>query len=65
MNKKNLAVGDIVTIMDQSAPRGSWPLGRVLEVFPDSHGIVRSVKLKTKSNVIERPVSKLCVVYGV
>ncbi|XP_056099696.1 uncharacterized protein LOC130078198 [Rhinichthys klamathensis goyatoka] len=62
---KNLAVGDVVAIMDPSAPRGSWPLGKVVEVFPDSHGLVRSVKLKTKSNIIERPISKLCMVYGV
>ena len=44
-NKKNLAVGDVVAIMDPSAPRGSWSLGRVLEVFPGSHSLVRSVKL--------------------
>ncbi|KAK7890880.1 hypothetical protein WMY93_022843 [Mugilogobius chulae] len=29
--KRNLSVGDIVAIMDPSAPRGSWPLGKVLE----------------------------------
>lgn len=62
--KRNLAVGDIVVIMDPSAPRGSWPLGRVLEVYPDARGFVRSVKLKTKST-IERPISKLCLVYGI
>lgn len=33
--KRGLAAGDIVVIMDSSAPRGSWPLGKVLEVFPD------------------------------
>lgn len=63
--KRNLTVGDIVAIMDPSAPRGSWPLGRVVEMYPDTHGLVRSVKLKTKSNTIERPISKLCLVYGV
>lgn len=63
--KRNLAVGDIVAIMDSSAPRGSWPLGRVLQVYPDAQGLVRSVKLKTKSNTIERPISKLCLVHEV
>lgn len=63
--KKNFAVGDIVAIMDPAAPRGSWPLGRVLEVYPDANGLVRSAKLKTKSNTIERPISKLCLVHGV
>ncbi|KAK0155297.1 hypothetical protein N1851_002355 [Merluccius polli] len=63
--KRSLVVGDIVTIMDASAPRGSWPLGKVLEVFPDKYGLVRSVKLQTKSNIIERPVTKLTLLHGV
>ncbi|KAK0153450.1 hypothetical protein N1851_004864 [Merluccius polli] len=62
--KRSLVVGDIVTIMDASAPRGSWPLGKVLEVFPDKYGLVRSVKLQTKSNIIERPVTKLTLLHG-
>lgn len=54
-NKKsrNLVPGDIVVFLDQSAPRGSWPLGKVLKVFPDRHGIS------------ERPITKLCFVPGV
>ena len=60
--RRSLAVGDIVVIMDPSAPRGSWPLGKVLEVFPDEHGLVRSVKLQTKCSTIVRPVTKLCLV---
>lgn len=63
--KRNLTIGDIVVVMDAAAPRGSWPLGRVLEVFPDKWGHVRSVKLQTKSNTIERPISKLCLVQEV
>lgn len=47
---RSLKLGDIVVIMDASAPRGSWPLGRILEVFPDKQGFVRSVKLQTKNN---------------
>lgn len=60
--KRSLVPGDVVVIMDSSAPRGSWPLGKVLEVFPDKRGLVRSVKLQTKSNTIERPVTKLCLI---
>ena len=63
--KQSLAVGDVVVIMDSSAPRGSWLLGKVLEIFPDAKGMVRSVKLQTKNNVIERPVTKLCLVQEV
>ncbi len=62
--KRSLTAGDIVMIMDSSAPRGSWPLGRVLKVFPDKQGLVRSVRLQKKANIIERPVTKLCLVHG-
>ena len=58
--KKNLTVGDIVLVVDPTAPRGSWPLGKVLETRPDGRGLVRSVKLQTKTSVLERPITKLC-----
>ena len=60
--KKNLATGDIVMIIDDSAPRSSWVLGRVLQVMPDAKGLVRRVLIKTKTNTLERPVDKLCLV---
>lgn len=63
--RRCLNVGDIVTIMYASAPRGSWPLARVFEVFPDRQGLVHSVNLQTKANIVERPVTKLCLVHGV
>lgn len=57
---RNFAVGDVVLVLDDSLPRCSWPLGRVIEVFPNhSDGLVRSVRLKTKSSVLVRPVDKL------
>ena len=58
--RKNFNVGDIVLVVDPTAPRGSWPLGRVLETKPDARGLTRSVKLQTKTSVIERPITKLC-----
>ncbi|KAK0132209.1 hypothetical protein N1851_032999 [Merluccius polli] len=58
--KKNLNVGDIVLVVDPTAPRGSWLLRRVLEAKPDMKGLVRSVKVQTKTSVLERPITKLC-----
>jgi hypothetical protein len=58
---KNLAVGDIVIIADPTAPRGSWLLGKIVETYPDNRGLVRSVKVRTKYNTLERPVNKLCL----
>ena len=44
---RNVAVGDIVWLADQNALRGRFRLGRVVEAFPDSQGIVRDVKVRT------------------
>lgn len=57
--QRNLMEGDIVLIADATAPRNSWMIGRIIKSFPDKSGIVRSVQIKTKTNVIERPVTKL------
>lgn len=59
--KKNIQTGDIVLIVDATAPRGSWMLGRVLQTFQDGKGLVRSVKIKTKTSVLERPITKVCL----
>ena len=45
-----------------SGIRKSYTLGRVLEVFPDKKGLVRIVKVKTKTTTLKRPVDKLCVI---
>ncbi|KAJ8391386.1 hypothetical protein AAFF_G00090160 [Aldrovandia affinis] len=35
--------------------------GKSSRTLPDSSGVVRRVKIKTKTNVLERPVNKLCL----
>ena len=58
----NLTVGDIVLVVDDSLPRCLWPLGRVLEVFPNKHdGCVLVARVKTKSGPFLRPINKLCL----
>ena len=57
---RNLSPGDIVLVVE-STPRNSWLMARVIETFPDSNGLVRSVKVQTKHSIIVRPVTKLCV----
>ena len=44
---RNVAVGDVVWLADQNTLRGQFRLGRVVEVHPDSKGVVRDVKVKT------------------
>ena len=59
---KNVGEGDLVLLVDPNAPRGSWPLARVTQVFPGSDGRVRSVEIKTAGGgVFRRPVVKIAV----
>ena len=60
----NLAVDDVVLIVDQSTVRGQWPLGRVCEVNTGRDGLVRSARLQTKTGEIVRPISKLVLLEG-
>lgn len=60
--KRNFETGDVVLVVDSSSPRNSCIMGRVIQTIPDSSGTVRRVKLKTKTNVLERPVNKLCLI---
>lgn len=59
--RRNFSVGDIVLVVDDSAPRNSWMLARVIETIPDKKGLVRQVRIKTKNNILERPITKLCL----
>lgn len=61
--KRSFAPGDIVVVVDPTAPRGSWLMGRVLETKADAQGLVRTVKLQTKSNILERPITKICLLH--
>ena len=58
--RRDLAVGDVVIVATPESPRGHWPLGRVIEVFPGRDGHVRVAKLQVGEKVIVRPISKLC-----
>ena len=59
--ERNVKVGDIVLVVDNT-PRNTWVLGKVLNVLADKNNLVRVVTVKTKSAVLDRPVSKLCLV---
>jgi hypothetical protein len=59
--QRNMKVGDVVMIVDELSPRNNWPMGIVEEVYVGNQGLVRSVKVKTKSSVLVRPINKLCL----
>ena len=39
----------------------SWIMGRVIEAVQDKKGLVRQVKIKTKTSCLDRPVTKICL----
>ena len=63
--RRNLKINDIVLVVDKSTPRSLWPLGRILEVHKSNQdGHVRSVKVKTMTSVLVRPIDKLVLLEG-
>lgn len=62
---RNFAVGDIVLIVDDSAPRNTWLTGKVIQTIPDKTGMVRQVKIKTKTSTLDRPITKICLLQEV
>jgi len=59
--QKNFIVNDVVLVHDEHDPRGKWPLGGVIETYPDKQGHVQ-VLMRTSTGNIKRPISKLCLV---
>ena len=58
--KKNINPGDVVLVVSPNTPRGQWPLGRILEVYPGKDGHVRSVRLQVGDKQYLRPIVKVC-----
>ncbi|KAK2910703.1 hypothetical protein Q8A73_008418 [Channa argus] len=59
--KRNFVPGDIVLIVDESAPRNSWVIGRIIHAIQDERGLVRQVRIKTRTNEFDRPITKVCL----
>ena len=63
---RNFAVDDIVLVVNDRVPRSSWPLGRITSVRKnntDEH--VRSVTVKTRTSLYDRPVDKIVLLESV
>ena len=58
--QRDVRIGDVMMILSPDTPRGSWPLGRVLDVYPGKDGHVRVAKLQVGQGTLTRPVNKLC-----
>ena len=58
---RNFSVEDLVLVVDEKMPRGSWTMGLVIEVYPAKDGNVRHVKVKTATSHYVRDIRKLCL----
>jgi len=58
-NTHRISIGDVVLIENNCTKRCNWPLGRVIETFPGKDGVIRVVRLVTKSGQLVRPIQKL------
>lgn len=59
--KKELAIGDLVSIGDTNTTPTYWPLGRVIEIHPGNDGLIRVATVKTSNGVLKRPITKLAL----
>ncbi|XP_038049672.1 uncharacterized protein LOC119723185 [Patiria miniata] len=59
--QRNVVAGDTVLIMEETTPRRNWPLGLITRTFPGKDGLVRTAEVKTRQNIVVRPVDKLCL----
>ena len=62
-DRRNVRVNDVVVIENPNAVRGSWTVGKVINVFPGKNGKVRNNRVKTNPGEYERPVSRIAVIY--
>ena len=60
--ERNVQAGDVVMLAESMQQRSKWVMGRVLETYPDKHGKVRTVLLKTSGSTMKRPIAELCVI---
>ena len=58
-SQRDVQIGDVMIVISPDTPRGNWPLGRVLDVYPGKDGHVRVAKLQVGSGTLTRPVTKL------
>ena len=54
--------GDLVWLVEDSDKRGYYKLGRIIETFEGSDGVIRSATIRTKDGYYKRPVVKLAPV---
>ena len=53
-SQHHLHPGALVILVQNGQPKATWPLARILEVYPDEEGVIRTVKVKTEHDTFLR-----------
>ncbi|GFX53429.1 integrase catalytic domain-containing protein [Trichonephila clavipes] len=59
LQNPNLMENQLVLLKDPNTKPLDWPMGRILEVFPGSDGLVRVVNVKTSTGILKRAITKV------
>ncbi|GFV14629.1 integrase catalytic domain-containing protein [Trichonephila clavipes] len=54
-----LMENELVLLKNPNTKPLDWPMGRILEVFPGSDGLVRAVSVKTSIGILKRAIKKV------
>ena len=60
-NNDPIKLGSLVLLKEDNLPPLKWSLGRVTELHPGKDNVIRSVSVRVGHSILERPVTKLCV----
>lgn len=52
-------INDLVLIKDDNSPSCNWPMAKVIQIYEGDDELTRVVKLKTKDNILKRPITKI------
>ncbi|XP_073721654.1 uncharacterized protein [Misgurnus anguillicaudatus] len=58
---ENIAVGNVVMLVDQQLPRALWMIGKVTKVMPSADGQIRTAEILIKDRSYIRPVARMIV----
>lgn len=59
--QQNIKRGQLVLLKNENLPPTFWAMGRVVEVREAEDGKVRQALIKTQNSMLERSITKLCV----
>ena len=57
--ERDIQVDDVMLVMSPKTPRGHWPLGRIVYVYPGKDGNVRITKVQVGKEEFLTPITEL------